>query len=77
MEDIPDENAFSVEAEDGSAMTKNRDVRIVSHADVEAQNGLVGDERRLVRDHVIRGPGVSYCKTTAGGWSGWRQQYFW
>jgi hypothetical protein len=35
MEDILDENAFSIEAEDGSATTKNRDVRIVSHADVE------------------------------------------
>jgi hypothetical protein len=34
VEDVPDENAFSVEAEDGGATTMNRDVRIVSHADV-------------------------------------------
>ncbi len=75
MEDVLDENAFSVEAEDGSATTENRDVRIVSHVDVEAQDGLVGDERRLFGDHVIRGPRVSY-RETAGGQSGWRQQYF-
>jgi hypothetical protein len=76
MEDVPYENAFSIEAEDSSATTKNRDVRIVSHADVEARDGIVGYERRLVGDHVIHGPGVSYRETTARGQSGWRQQYF-
>jgi hypothetical protein len=53
MEEVLDENAFSIEAEDSSATTENRDVRIVSHVDVEARDGLVGDKRRLIRSSTM------------------------
>jgi hypothetical protein len=53
MEDIADEKTLSVERNDSSAPTQDGIKRIVTHADAEAVNRLVGDKGPTVGNHVV------------------------
>jgi hypothetical protein len=58
MEDIADEKALAVERNDHHSTTQDGGKRIVTHADAEAKNGLVGDEGTTVGDHMVCGASV-------------------
>jgi hypothetical protein len=78
MEDIADEKTLAVERNDSGAPTQDRSKRIVTHADAEALNGLVGDKGPTVGNHVISSASVGNHKTewcaTARGRDGLEQR---
>ena len=59
MEAIPDEDRLAIEGDDSCTVTKDGGKRIVTHPNTPAQNRMVGNERRLIREHVVGGSGVS------------------
>jgi hypothetical protein len=63
MEDIADKMTLAVERNDRCSMTQDRSKGIVTHADAEAVNGLVGNEGTMVGDHVVSGASVCYHET--------------
>jgi len=66
MEDISDEKALAVERNDSSAPTQDGSKRIVTHADAEAVNGLVGDKGPTVGNHVVSSTSVGNHETKWG-----------
>jgi hypothetical protein len=76
VESVPNKDAFPIEGKNGCAMTKNWDVWIVAHPNLKARDNFVGDEWRIVGQHVVRGPGVCHHKATVGrGRGGWKRQF--
>jgi hypothetical protein len=71
---IADKNALSVEGEDGSAVSKDWNVWVITHAHLQIFNGLVRDEGWLVRSHVICGASVSNDKAAWLRADNWRLQ---
>jgi hypothetical protein len=64
MEDVVDKKTLAVERNNRCSMTQDRSNRIVTHADAEAVNGLVGNEGTTVGDHVVvSGASVCYHET--------------
>ena len=55
METIADENLLAIEGDNGCAVTKDGSKRVVTHSDAPAQDGIVRDERGLIREHVVGG----------------------
>ena len=68
MESVPNENSLAVEGDDRGASSENRKVRVVPHAHLQVGGGLVGDESRLVQEHVIGSARVSNCKLATQVW---------
>jgi hypothetical protein len=71
MEDIADEKTLAVERNDSRAPTQDGSKRIVTHADAEAVNRLVGDKGPTVGDHVVSSTSVGnhetrWCATACG-----------
>jgi hypothetical protein len=71
MEDIADEKTLAVERNDSRTPTQDGSKRIVTHADAEAVNGLVGDKGPTVGDHVVSSTSVGnhetrWCATACG-----------
>ncbi len=63
MEDISDEKVLAVERNDSSAPTQDGSKRIVTRADAEAVNGLVGDKGPMVGHHVVSSASVGNHET--------------
>ena len=59
MEAIPDEDLLAIEGDDGRAVAKDGGKRVVTHPNTPARDRMVGNERRLIREHVVGSPGVS------------------
>ncbi len=59
VEAIPDEDLLAIEGDDGRAVAKDRGKRVVTHPNTLAQDRMVGNERRLIWEHVVGSPGVS------------------
>ncbi len=55
VEAIPDDDLLAIEGDDGCAVAKYGGKRIVAHLNTLAQNRMVGNERRLIREHVVGG----------------------
>jgi hypothetical protein len=66
MEDIADEKTLAIERNDRRSTTQDGGKRIVTHADVEAVNRLVGDEGTTVGDHMVCGASVRDHETEWG-----------
>ena len=60
MEEVVDKKTLAIERNDRCSMTQDRSKGIVTHADAEAVNGLVGNEGTTVGDHVVSGASVCY-----------------
>ncbi len=59
VERISHENPLAVEGDNGRTLTKYGKRRVVSHSHLQVGGGFVGDESRLVREHVIGSARVS------------------
>jgi hypothetical protein len=46
---------FTVEGEDGGAPTRNSSVGAISHTNPKVMDDAIGDKRRFVGIHVVRG----------------------
>jgi hypothetical protein len=68
VESISHENPLAVEGDNGRAPTKYWKGRVVSHSHLQVGGGLVGDESRLVREHVIGSARVSNCGSATRVW---------
>ncbi len=55
MEAITDEDLLAIEGDDGCTLAKNGGKRIVTHPNTPARNRMVGNERRLILEHVVGG----------------------
>ncbi len=55
MEAIPDEDLLAIEGDDGCTVAKDGGKRVVTHSNTLARNRMVGNERRLIREHVVGG----------------------
>ncbi len=64
VEAVPNMDSFSVEVNNSCAMTKNRNVQIVAHANLKARDDIVEDEGRFDWENMVHGPGVRHCKAT-------------
>ncbi len=65
MEDIADEKTLAIERNGRRSTNQDRGKRIVTHADAEAMNRLVGNEGATVGDHMVCGASVRNHET---GW---------
>jgi hypothetical protein len=63
VQHVADEKALTIQGNNRSPATKDRGIRIVTHADPKTNDGFVGNEGVSVRDHVVRGAGISHRKT--------------
>jgi hypothetical protein len=52
MKRIPDKDTLAIEGNDCQTASKNWKVRVVSHADTKIGDQFIGDESRLVWEHV-------------------------
>ena len=59
VEAIPDEDLLAIEGDDGRAVAKVGGKRVVTHPNTPAQDRMVGNERQLIREHVVGTSGVS------------------
>ena len=55
MKAIPDEDFLSIEGDDGQAVAKDWSKQIVAHPNPSSQDGMVRDERRIIREHMLGG----------------------
>ena len=55
VEAIPDEDLLAIEGDDGCTVAKDGGKRVVTHSNTLARNRMVGNERRLIREHVVGG----------------------
>ena len=60
MEDIADENEFTIEGDDDSASTKDGGKGVIAHAHSEVGSRSVRDEGGLVWHHVVGGACICY-----------------
>jgi hypothetical protein len=61
---VPDEDFLSIEGDDGRAMAKDWSKGIVAHPNSSSRDRMVRNERRFIREHVVRGAGV--CNQQGG-----------
>ena len=66
MGDIVDEKVLAIERNDSGAPTQDGSKRIVTHADAEAVNGLVGNKGPTVGNHVVSSTSVGNHETKWG-----------
>jgi len=59
---IADEKALTIQRNNRSPATEDRGIRIVTHSNSKTDDGLVGNEGVVVRDHVVGGAGISHGK---------------
>ena len=55
---VPDENFLSIERDDGRAVAKDWSKGVVAHPNLLSRDRMVRDERRFIREHMVRGAGV-------------------
>jgi hypothetical protein len=67
MKDIADQDRFAVKGENSSAFAKNWSKGLVTHADVDTFDKMVGDEGTLIRKHVVGGASISNDEATLRG----------
>ena len=68
VKNISHENPLAIEGDNSGTLTKYWKERVVSHAHLQVGGGLVGDESRLVREHVIGSARVSNGKSATRIW---------
>ena len=61
---VPDKDLLAVEGNYCQTATKNQEEEVIAHANLNVGDQLVGDKRRLVREHVVGGTKISDGKTT-------------
>jgi len=64
VEDVADENALPIEGEDSGTVTKNRNIRIVPHANRQSSDRLVTDKGGFVGHHMVGGASIRDRETT-------------
>ncbi len=64
MKRVQDQDILAIEVNDCQTATKNWKVRVVSHVDTKIGDQFIGDESRLVREHVVGGTRVGNREST-------------
>jgi hypothetical protein len=59
---VADEKTLTIQRNNRSPATEDRGIRIVTHSNSKAANGLVLNEGVAVRDHVVSGTGICHGK---------------
>ena len=62
VKDVSDQDEAAVEGDNSCAFAENRSIGIVAHAHLKVMDSCVGNEGRLVRDHVISSACIRYCQ---------------
>jgi hypothetical protein len=66
VEAVSDKDEFSIDGYDGRTGAEDGGEGVVAHADTAACGGFVGDEHRLVWEHVVSCTGVRNEETQVG-----------
>jgi hypothetical protein len=72
MKCVPDQDTLAIEGNDCQTATKNWKVRVVSHADTKIDDQFIGDESRLVQEHVVGSTRVGNRESTIRAWENQR-----
>ena len=62
VEGIADEDTLTIEGDNSSASTQDRDEGIIAHLHLKVGDGFVGYEGSLIQKHVVGGPSIGHGK---------------
>jgi hypothetical protein len=64
MKLVASQDTLAIEENDCQTATKNWKVRVVFHTDTKIGDQFIGDESRLVQEHVVGSTRVGNCEST-------------